>query len=47
MTGVVHRSGSAFELQTEALSVRLASEGGNDLVLEATRQMLGILFGRA
>jgi hypothetical protein len=43
LTEVIHDAKSASALQTRILGFRLASADGNDLVLEAPREMLGIL----
>jgi len=43
MTEVIHDPRSVSKSQTGALSIRPASEDGNDLVLEATRELLGML----
>lgn len=43
MTKVIRDHRSAFELQTSALSIHETSVEGNDLVLEATRELLGAL----
>lgn len=43
MSEVIRDPRSASELQTSTFSIRLASVDGNDLVLEATRELLGML----
>jgi hypothetical protein len=43
MTKIIRDPRSAFELQTSALSIRETSVEGNDLVLEATRELFRVL----
>ena len=43
MTKVIRDPRSAPDSQTSALTIRVTSVDGNDLVLEATREMLGVL----
>ena len=43
MTAVIHHPESTSEPQAGVLSIRLASADGDDFVLEATRELLGML----
>jgi hypothetical protein len=43
MTKIIRDPRSAQELQTSTLTIRLASMNANSLVLEVTRELLGVL----